>query len=226
LQENEGTGSENQVCERRGFFERMHGEWLEVVAAILLALATLCSAWCAYQAARWRSLEAERFNEATAARVHATDAEDLADQQMSVDADMFMAYTEVLHGGDLEYASYMEANLFRDEMKTAVLAWKATDPFNNPDAPATPFEMAEYRNENLEQSMALESEAQDKTAEAQEAIRHSDNYILLTVLFASVLFFAGICTKFKKEGPRILVLVTGCTLFAASVVALIFQPFH
>ena len=53
---------------RPGLFERLHGEWLEIIAAVLLALATTASAWCAYQASRWHSEEALRFNEAMTAR--------------------------------------------------------------------------------------------------------------------------------------------------------------
>ena len=103
-------------------------------------------------------------------------------------------------------------------------AWKATDPDNNPDAPSTPFEMADYVNANREKSRDLEAEAQEKLDEARDAISISDFYVMLTVLFASVLFFAGICTKFKTPWVGITVLCTGGLLFMATLIITITQP--
>ncbi len=209
---------------RPGLLTRLHGEWVEVFATVLLALATIASAWSAYQAARWSSHEALRFNEATALRVQSEEADDLADAELDIDVEMFVDYLATLRAGDLQEAEYFESTLFRDEMKTAVKAWKATDPLNNPDAPAVPFEMEEYRNANLEESQELEREAQAKVGEAKESIRNSDFYILLTVLFASVLFFAGISTKFKAPGLRVAVLLIGTVFFIGSLVVLLAQP--
>jgi hypothetical protein len=209
---------------RPGLFSRLHGEWVEVFATVLLALATIASAWSAYQAARWSSHEALRFNEATALRVQSEEADDLADAELDIDVEMFVDYLAALRAGDLQGAEYFESTLFRDEMKTAVKAWRATDPPNNPDAPAVPFEMEEYRNANKEESQELEREAQAKVVEAKEAIRNSDFYILLTVLFASVLFFAGISTKFKAPGLRVAVLLIGTFFFIGSLVVLLTQP--
>ena len=215
-----------EVCEeiRPGLLARLHGEWVEVFATVLLALATIASAWSAYQAARWSSQEALKFNEATALRVQSEEAEDLADAELDIDVEMFVDYLAVVRAGDMGEAAYFETTLFRDEMKVAVQAWKATDPQNNPDAPAVPFEMEEYRNANRERSRELEREAQDKVEEAKNAIRNSDFYILLTVLFASVLFFAGISTKFKAPGLRVAVLMIGTVFFVGSLLVLLTQP--
>jgi hypothetical protein len=218
-------GEEEPLCDDRpGLLQRLHRDWLEIIAAVLLALATIASAWCAYQASRWRSFEAERFNEANAARIQAAEAADLADQDLGIDADMFTQYIEAYSQGDQEGMLYFETFLFRDEMKVAVEAWKEADPFSNPDAPEVPFDMPEYTNRHREESEMLELEGQVKTELARQALRHADNYILLTVLFASVLFFAGICTKFKAPGLRLAVLLMGLVLFAGSVLVLFFQP--
>lgn len=209
---------------RPGLFARLHGEWVEVFATVLLALATIASAWSAYQAARWSSQEALRFNEATALRIQSEEADDLADAELDIDVEMFVDYLATLRAGDLQGAEYFESTLFRDEMKAAVKAWRATDPLNNPDAPAVPFEMEEYRNANREESQELEREAQAKVEEAKGSIRNSDFYILFTVLFASVLFFAGISTKFKAPGLRVAVLLMGSVFFIGSFIVLLTQP--
>ena len=206
------------------FFTRMHGEWLEVLSAVLLALATLASAWSAYQAARWSHEESMRFTEATAARVHAAEAEDLADTQLDIDVEMFLGYLDAMRAGDDAAVQDFEEKLFRDEMREALEAWKATDPLEDPEAPGTPFEMPEYVNANHERGRELEEEAELQFAEAKDAIRTSDFYVLLTVLFASVLFFAGICTKFKTPWISIAVLSMGAVVFVISLVIMIMQP--
>ena len=41
---------------------------LEVLSAILLSIATVASAWCAYQSARWNGVQAVSFSAANGAR--------------------------------------------------------------------------------------------------------------------------------------------------------------
>jgi hypothetical protein len=209
---------------RTRLFDRLHGEWLEIFSAILLALATVASAWSAYQAARWGSEESLLFNEATAARVHAAEADDLADAELDIDVEMFLSYLDALRAGDDAAVRDYETRIFRDEMKVAMDVWLATDPLEDPEAPGTPFEMPDYVNANREESHDLEAEAQMSLDEAKDAIRISDFYIMLTVLFASVLFFAGICTKFKTPWVGVAVLCTGAVLFVTTLIVTITQP--
>jgi hypothetical protein len=209
---------------RPGLFERLHGEWLEILSAILLALATVASAWSAYQATRWSHEESLRLNEATAARVHAAEADDLADTELDIDVAMFLRYFDAMRAGDEVAIRDFETRLFRDEMKVAVEAWKATDPLKDPGAPGTPFDMPEYANANRVESRVLEEEAQLRIGEAKDAVRISDFYVLLTVFFASVLFFAGISSKFKAPGIRVAVLSMGAVLYAVSLIIMIVQP--
>ncbi|MBN2025433.1 MAG: hypothetical protein JW854_01535 [Actinobacteria bacterium] len=219
-----GGGGDTEPAAKTRLFDRFHGEWLEIFSAILLALATVASAWSAYQAARWHSEESLLFNLATAARVHAAEAADLADAELDIDVEMFLDYRDAWRAGDEAALLDFETNLFRDEMEVAMEAWKATDPYNNPEAPSTPFEMPDYVNANREMSRDLEAEAQEKLDEAKDAIRISDFYVMLTVLFASVLFFAGICTKFKAPWVRVAVLSMGGLLFAATLIITITRP--
>ncbi|MBU4193541.1 MAG: hypothetical protein KKF66_00900 [Actinobacteria bacterium] len=216
----------DECVEDLGFFYRIHGDWIEVVAAVLLALATVASAWSAYQASRWGGVEARNFAEANAKRVLAAEEADIAEQEFALDVEMFVNFANAHCKGEEKAMQYFENVLFRDEMKVAVEAWLATDPSNNPDAPDTPFDMPEYQNKNMEKSKALQKSADEKQEVATSAIEQSDRYVLFTVLFASVLFFAGISTKFKAPHIRIEVLVMGAVLFTTSFVFLCFQKIH
>lgn len=110
---------------------------------------------------------------------------------------------------------------FRDEFRPAVQAWLATRPLANPDAPRTPFAMPEYHLEAHDRSVNLEQRAENLVALARTANQNGDNYVLVTIMFAIVLLFAGISTSL--DNPRAqqalvagaaIVLLTGAVIVA------------
>ena len=66
-----------------------------------------------------------------------------------------------------------------------------------------------------------------KAAEvAVDANQTGDNYVLATVLFASVLFFAGISTKFGERWVRITLVIVGFLAFLSGAVLLLTYPLY
>jgi hypothetical protein len=65
------------------------GRWVDHVAAVLLALAAVATAWATYQAAHWRSEQALAGNRSTAARVEANRAAGMANREVLVDVETF-----------------------------------------------------------------------------------------------------------------------------------------
>ncbi len=106
---------------------------------------------------------------------------------------------------------------FRPEFEVAVDAWVATQPRVDPNAPRTPFVMPEYQLEAQDEADRLEQQAEAFAAEAREANQRSDNYVLMTIMFATVLFFAGISSKMDTARARILLLGAGITLLVVSI---------
>jgi hypothetical protein len=105
---------------------------------------------------------------------------------------------------------------FPDEFKPAFAAWIDTQPFSNPDAPPTPFDMPEFSLPGIEQAMALEAEANGLFQEGKLANQQSDDYVFNTVILASVLFFAGIAQRrFRRLEYRtaLTVLASGMLIF-------------
>ena len=92
---------------------------------------------------------------------------------------------------------------FREEFRPAMDAWVATRPRMNPDAPLTPFVMPEYQVEAREEADRLEAEAEGWSATARRNIQRATNYVLCVVLFAAVLFFAGMSTKLQSPRLRL-----------------------
>src|SRR4051794_24870783 len=101
--------------------------WREVVATVLLSLATLGSTWSAYQAALWSSHQATRFSEASTARTRSEGAATRAVQLTALDAGMFIEYAMAL-GEHRDQVARFLFKRFRPEMKVAVDAWLSTRP--------------------------------------------------------------------------------------------------
>jgi hypothetical protein len=107
---------------------------------------------------------------------------------------------------------------FRDEFKPAVRAWVATRPLKNPNAPPTPFAMAQYKVAKSAEAERLVGDAERFSAAARQSNQRSDNYVLAVVLFAAALFFAGISTKLSVPRYRGAVLALGYVLFLGTLV--------
>ena len=75
-------------------------------------------------------------------------------------------------------------------------------------------------------SDSLTNQADLAREAAKEANQISDNYVLTTVLFACVLFFAGICTKFASRILQFGTLAIGATLFISGSLVLAQLPYH
>lgn len=192
--------------------------WLEIISAILLSLATVASAWCAYQSARWSGVQAIDFSQANSARTESVRMSNTALQLTSIDVAVFVQFAAAYSEDNMVLAEFLMER-FRPEMKIAVEAWIATEPLKNPDAPLTPFAMPEYTSAAMEESNRLLDRAEQKFEEALQSNQRSDDYVLLTVMFASVLFFGGVSTKFEAFKVRAsLVAFAVLTFFVALII--------
>jgi hypothetical protein len=177
----------------------------ELVAAVLLSLATLGIAWSGYQAARWSGRQSQRYAQASTARSEANRASTLASQDRQQDLLNFNRWLEVSTNGNQTLASLYERR-FRPEFVPAFKVWQAQDPLNNPNAIASPLNAPEYRLANALKSDQLERVGNLRFDQGKQATDHTDAYVLTTVFFAAVLFFAGISTRFDWINVRIGVL--------------------
>jgi hypothetical protein len=185
-----------------------HERTLELVAAVLLSMATLGIAWSGYQAARWSGIQSRRYVQAGTARSEANRASVAASQDRLQDLLNFNRWLEVSTQGNQTLATLYE-NRFRPEFRPAFEAWKAQDPLHNPHAIASPLAMPEYRSADAAKSDQLERLGDRRFGEGKTATEHTDDYVLTTVFFAAVLFFAGISTRFDWLRLRAIMLALG-----------------
>lgn len=198
---------------------------LEIVSAVMLSLATLASSWSAYQATRWSGVQATEFSRAGSLRVESSKQTTIGGRKVSIQAGLFVQYAAARSQGNDSLAQFL-FDRFPPELKTATEAWLKTEPLKNPDAPSSPFVMKEYRIEELENSDQLSDQANASFEKARVANQTGDNYILLTVLFASVLFFSGVAPKFSAFQLRVAMLGLGIVVFLVAAVVLSAFPVH
>lgn len=197
--------------------------WIEIISSVLLAVAVIATAWSGYQATRWGGVQATAFAQAGAARTESTRASTTAGQLVTIDVTLFVEWAAALSEDNDVLADFLEERM-REEFKPALDAWLATDPIGNPDAPPAPFAMPEYQLADEQAAEDLLAEAEEKSEEAREANQRGDNYVLTTVLFAAVLFFAGVGTKFRSRFVKVLTLFAGTALFVTGAILLATYP--
>lgn len=211
----------------------------ELLEVLLMSVAAVLLAWTGFQATKWSGVQANSYSEAGARRIEASQASDLAAQQSTVDVVTFTQWLAALereglldvedppatsYTPDPELVSGFLYERFRPEFKVAVDAWVATRPYDNAEAPPTPFVMAEYEVAATGEADRLARAADRSAATARQANQRSDNYVLVTILFATVLFFAGVSSKMDTARARIILLALGSTLLVTSSIVLVLFP--
>jgi hypothetical protein len=196
---------------------------IEHVSTVLLALATVATAWAGYQAARWHGDQAEAQSLATSKRLESTRSSGVVNRQVQVDVAIFAQWVDAHERGEKKLAGFYRSR-FTDRFKPAFRAWIATNPLENPHAASSPFEMREYKLAAAAEAERQDAAASAATEEARKDLSHADNYVLAVVLFAVSLFFAGISTRLRTQSGEATVLGLGCLVFVGTLVWVVTLP--
>lgn len=178
--------------------------FVDLASVTLISVAAVLTAVCGYQASRWDGEQTRLYNIAAATRLQAEQAADSALVYMSINVTLFLNYIEAMQKDDRELSQYIYQRLgprFRPVMD----AWLATHPWTNPRAPSSPFVMPQYTRSMNAAARKDQAVADADFAAAIAAHRNADEFTLLTVIFATVSFLAGMSTKMSY--PRHLIIV-------------------
>ena len=113
---------------------------------------------------------------------------------------------------------------FLPEFRPAFEAWKKTDPLNNPNAPAGPQLMAEYRSSKTDAAARLNDQATEVFEQGTKGREYADQYVRATVTLATVLLLIAISQRFKTRRVRIGLLVVAAFLLCFPVYHIITLP--
>ena len=195
---------------------------LELLAAILMSLVVIATAWSAYQSTLWGGIQTFTLREVTSAGNKITMNTLQQGQFTNIDVMMFMEYVKALNNNDQKLSDFYFER-FRPDFKPAVEAWLETKPLQNPDAPPHPFVMPEYNKTYSKEAERFVTEQAIKLQEAEQANHNSDNYVLMTVMYTGILFIGGIVHVFTEK-IRLELLVVGWVILSVVTFFLLTMP--
>ena len=146
-----------------------------------------------------------------------------AARPLIVHTSMFMQLLAAQHAGNEQLASFY-AERFPPDVKKAYEEWLAQKPFENRAADAHPFVPNLYQVRGAAEATAARADATARVAQARDAGNRSGQYLANTVLFATVLFFAGTAGKFEQPRVRLFAAAFGVALFIFATIRMLLMP--
>ncbi|HWM15640.1 MAG TPA: hypothetical protein VNP97_03530 [Microbacterium sp.] len=197
---------------------RRYSEAHELIAVILLSLVAVLTAWCGFESAKWGGDSAVAFSEASAARIAASNDESEARDARSIDIAIYSQWVLAEANANADLAVYIEER-FSPEFALAFDAWEAGGRTER-----GPFAMSEYVPPGTSEAEESTARANALQADALDFNEKGDNYSLMTVLFALVLFLAAIAQRGISVLATRIVLALAAVLAIAGLVVLFTFP--
>ncbi|MGI9126241.1 MAG: hypothetical protein ACR2JM_16055 [Mycobacterium sp.] len=201
---------------------------LDSWTAIILAVAAVATTWASFQASQWANAQSDAQSISAIQRSDANRAASEATSQSVVDSQMWIAWVEAVASGQKDRAGFLR-DRFSPALDRSQKEWLGTvavdaegNPSRVPDG--TPLNLASYVVPSQVQADELSSRAEASLADADEASNTATKYVMLAVLFALVLFFASVATKFTAPKIQVALILTGLVLLVTTCVRMFLLP--
>lgn len=188
---------------------------VDVIGVFMLSTVAIITAWCGFEASKWGGEMSIAFSQASSARVQAANADGQSRDARMFDLVIWANYVQAVAENKTQIADYIQAR-FTPAFATAFDAWDAGGRVE-----ASPFSNAAYVPAGTTEAAELNARADAKFADALENNQRGDNYSLLTVLFALVLFLTAMSQRAKVPWANwvLLGLAIAVTLVGAGILA-------
>jgi hypothetical protein len=206
---------------------------LEILLGILLGLATVGAAYAAYQASRYDGNTLGAYTEALVKTNETNAAEMKAFQQLTLDMLSYNQFKALrlniaqVVGKENKVKAWAIADIYLDENLTGTfnkaVRW-SVEKDEEEEIFISPAKYEPYVKELESAPLKSKNERDAALKKAQILGNLGDQYTLLTVLFAIVLFFSGIAAVFKREPVKITLLVTASVLMVITLTRLVMLP--
>ena len=194
---------------------RTRRPWLDVLAVVILSAVAVVTAWCGFQSSKWGGEMSIAFSQAGAARVQASDAASAVRDQRQIDLTVFAEWLTADDAGNAQLAGFIEER-FPPSLAAAFEAWDQKT--------GTPFALPEYVVAGQDKVDALTAKADAAYDRALENNQRGDNYTLLTVLFALVLFLSALTQRDGPTWSRRALVIVALTLTAVGLIIMLTFP--
>jgi hypothetical protein len=198
-------------------------KWIEPVIALVMALATVGTAWCSFESASWTRRSNRLMNEFNSLERKAGLQSVQGMQTAQIQVAMFMEVLAAQQAGNEKLANFY-AERFSPDVRKAYDAWLAQRPFENPKADPHPFVPNLYELPGVREAAEATATAATKVEQARSAGNMSGQYLANTVLFATVLFFANAAGKFEQRRVRLVAFIFTVAAFAFAVTRIAMLP--
>ena len=190
----------------------------DIVTVFLLSITAVLTAWCGFESSKWGGEMSIAFSQASSARVQAASAADIARDARQFDLAIYIEWVLAQADGRAELAAYIEER-FSPEFQVAFDAW--TDDGREDRGP---FVRA---STSRPEPWRPRSSTRAPTRISPLALvnnQRGDNYSLLTVLFALVLFLTAMSQRELAPWIRRVFLTLALVVGAVGVIILLTFP--
>lgn len=213
--ENSNTEEKEVVVIQKDVNRGNNKNWIETITTILLSLATVLSAWCVFESSQWNGEQYFRIEDENNADRKRMQKEIAARQRQVGESQLFLQLVDAITNDNKEKESFLW-NRFPPHLKKATLAWKELDPQNNLKAPISPMQMKEYVVPEEADIEIYAAHALEFKRKANECDNRSDNYMLLSLILSTVLFFCGLIGVTNSKSNKLILLSFASFIFVVA----------
>ena len=204
--------------------QRIMDSW----TAIILAVAAVATTWASFQASQWANAQSDAQSASAIQRSDANRAASEATSQSVVDSQMWISWVEAEASGQKDRAGFLR-DRFSPALDKAQREWLGTVPVDADGNPAkvpdgTPLNLPVYQVPAQLQADEFSAKAEASLADADQASNTATRYVMLAVLFALVLFFASVATKFTAPRIQVALILTSLVLLGITCVRMFLLP--
>lgn len=191
----------------------------DVVAAIVLALAGLASAWASYQGGRWDEKEAAEFAQSNVMMTESARLFIQANQEAQVNAVLFLEWVDATADGQWTRATFLQNHMpanFQDEFER----WKQAQPKGMLDGKPN-SRLPRFLGPTKDTAEAARAKAVESQSDAAKAGVEGDRYDVANVILATALFLAGIATVLDQPRTQGVILLLAALLTLGSIAGML-----
>ena len=200
---------------------------IDLLATILLSLAAVLSAVCAYQASRWYSEMNVSLGESSTLRAAAAKDDRDANRQILGDMMMFFEWADAFRKKDTTLMTALQ-DRFSQPLKKSFFVWLHLEKKGaaNLLPKGTPLELQEYSLELQKESNELVDQSEKIFMTAKKAANIGDSFIFSLVIFSLALFFGAVCTKIDTHLLQAVLLWIGIVIVITGIIIITQLPWN
>lgn len=178
----------------------------ELIVALIVSFAAISATWASFEASAWNGKSGGTSSKSSILRAEANRAGSIAAEETLIDGMLWLEWQKSILVGRDELAGFLR-DRFSPALEKAQEEWLAEAPVDEEGAPLgafppqTPLTLPGYVPPNQKKAQDLNAESEQLLDEGRQYSATGSSYVLLTVLFALVLFLGGLATRF--DSPRL-----------------------